>query len=490
MNIVNSPSPSPLKRIKNGLNEAQAVAMYVPRSYFEQYKSVHTDEQFYFVHLLCKRILENKVKHFEFQSLKIEYLSRQLGSMPRERQIQKLIDEEVVEVRSSTTSGESYRTGSRSKAYRLTDTYRSEIIQDILIGYWAEKGSTLSRRLNRNRKRICELGIAAYPILTREFGWLKKIKFDTNRADSLQEKFETTGKRGLKTYNRYSAIRFEIDKHALSHLHLGDFYFNYNGVRLTTPVTNTMKELRGCLKDEFGNYFIEVDLRSSQLVFLCKAVQVCIDNKITSDYYKHLNEYVRANINVGISAENRHDDIGAFIRHVITGDFYKELYQLEQLYQRTWKNENTYLQSKSSFITDRKEFKAIRSQFKEAVLKEIIFNYHTRKKNVPSLVDAFGESYPQTLSLIKGLAQESNGRKKSANLARITQSYEAFFFHEYALNLLEEKFPQRTFYVVHDSIGIPGDIITEGSILLNKALYSHLQISEDFNLLKFDMHHI
>ena len=65
------------------------------------------------------------------------------------------------------------------------------------------------------------------------------------------------------------------------------------------------------------------------------------------------------------------------------------------------------------------------------------------------------------------------------------QKYEAHFFHFIALDLLEAQFPNRTFYVVHDSIGIPEDIVEDAQRLLNEALGKHLGLPSDVDLIRW-----
>jgi len=52
------------------------------------------------------------------------------------------------------------------------------------------------------------------------------------------------------------------------------------------------------------------------------------------------------------------------------------------------------------------------------------------------------------------------------------------------LDLLEAQFPNRTFYVVHDSIGIPEDIVEDAQKLLNEALGRHLGLASGLGLIR------
>lgn len=76
--------------------------------------------------------------------------------------------------------------------------------------------------------------------------------------------------------------------------------------------------------------------------------------------------------------------------------------------------------------------------------------------------------------------------RRSADLAEVTQSYESYFFHRFGLDALTSAFPDREFYVVHDSIGVPEDIADECQQILNKALKRHLGIPAGLNLISLD----
>jgi hypothetical protein len=90
MNIVNTPSLQ-LNRERRKANAlAPAVQIIVPKPFNDSYCGTLSDEQFYFVHLLSKKMLESTNSH-QYINLNIQILSKQLGSMPRERQIQQQI---------------------------------------------------------------------------------------------------------------------------------------------------------------------------------------------------------------------------------------------------------------------------------------------------------------------------------------------------------------------------------------------------------------
>ena len=120
------------------------------------------------------------------------------------------------------------------------------------------------------------------------------------------------------------------------------------------------------------------------------------------------------------------------------------------------------------------------------MLKQLLFNYYTRKQNIPTIAKAFSESYPSIERFLMSIADESQSHRRSTDLANVTQSYEGYFFHKLALDRLQEAFTGRDFYTVHDCIGVPEDIAEEAGILLNKALESHLGINAGIEMIRWD----
>ncbi len=460
--------------------------MVVPQSLLIQYLGKFTDEQFFFIHLLVRKMLDAPVAH-EFIHLSIRILEKQIGRNSRTATIQPLIDLFIVEVQSSNTSEESYSAGARSKGFRLNENLRDEVKRDQLAAYWSDPKSRLARRLKKNRTLIRVGALKGHPRLVREYEWLCKLTLDRTKTDNFREQFEQSGMRGNLPYSKQSAIRLDSDVYALSRLKAEDFLFTYNGIRLTTAVTAAMREIRKCLLDSKGNYFVELDLRSSQIVFLCKALALTIEYSIYENYHSQLIQFVSNDVDIFGLSVNQHTDIAAFIRRVLSDDIYNELYHLEAGYAEDWTPENEAVTSKSSsWISLDKFLTKDRGLFKKQVLSELLFNYYTRKQFIPNLVRAFEESYPNVVQLLKGMALESDHWKKSADLAEITQAYESNFFHGLGLDALVLAYPDREFYVVHDCIGVPEDIEDDAKSILNQALHKHLGIPKELNLIRAD----
>jgi len=458
----------------------------VPQSLYKQYKGEFTDEQFYFIHLLVRKMLDAPKPHY-FIHLSIRILEKQLGRNTRTATIQPLLDLLVVEVQSSITSKESYSSGNRSKGFRLNEILRDEVKRDQVIAYWSDPKSCLARRLKKNRIERRVGALKGHPRLIREYDWLCKLTLDSPKAKDFREQFELSGMRGKKPFSKQSAIRLDSDVYALSRLKAEDFLFTHNGIRLTTVVTGAMREIRKCLMDSKGNHFTELDLRSSQIVFLCKALTLSIEYNICKNYHSQLLEFVSKDVDIYSHSVEQSTDIAAFIRRVLSDDIYSELYHLEAGYSEEWiPGDDGVLSIYSSRISLDKFLTKDRDLFKKQVLSALLFNYYTRKKLIPSLVRASEESYPNVVELLKGMASESTQRKKSADLAKITQAYESYFFHTVGLDALVKAYPSREFYLVHDSVGAPEDIAEECQQILNKALERHLGIPAGLKLISED----
>jgi len=200
---------------------------------------------------------------------------------------------------------------------------------------------------------------------------------DGEKSRVFQDEFEQSGVRGSKPYTRKASLRLESDITILSQLSTGDLTFNYNGSRLTTSVCNAMKQMRECIMDDKGNYFIELDLRSSQLVFLCKAVVVAYENDITLNIKHHLDKFIQDNIDITTDSIGTHSDTAMFIKHVIYGDIYRELQINDNEYHEEWIEFDKNTASKGFTIASDKAYDISRVDYKPIVLKQLLFNYYT-----------------------------------------------------------------------------------------------------------------
>lgn len=467
------------------LRKAPSVQLIVPKSVLSKEAIKLGESQLYFIHLLTTRVLRSGKPPMHFYPLQLDFLRKQLGTMPRERQIQPLVDIGYVLVQLNKNGEETYQVGVRPKSYRLSDNLIKEALEHRIKAFYTKEDSILSKRLFSLRLGHIEQAIADTPTLAREYNWLCILEFDHIKARDFQYQFELTGRRGSTRYTREASLRLESDIQVLSHLKSGDFTFKYNGIRLTTAVANAIRELRSCLMDDKGNYFVELDMRSSQVVFLCKAlVHFYSDSQNTIGTADYLWAFNGKAVDLEKTKGVLPSDAVAFVNHVVFGDIYKELYLLETAHSDEWIRLEEDLAVKSTIVASNQPMTVDRGDFKISVMKDILFNYYTRKSIIPTIAKAFNESYPSVTQFLELLASQSTSKERSRDLARLVQKYEAHFFHFIALDLLEAQFPDRTFYVVHDSIGIPEDIVEDAKVLLNEAIAKHLGLPSDLGLIR------
>ena len=459
------------------LGIASSVQLIVPSIVLSKKELRLSESQLYFIHLLTTRVLRSGKPSKHFHPFQLSLLYRQLGSMPRERQIQPLIAQGYILVQLNKDGSETYEAGVRPKSYRLSDDLIDEVLAQRIKAFYSKARSPLSKRLLALRIDQRKEAVAHSRTLAKEYEWICGLQFDEVKARDLQFQFEQTGRRGSKKYTREASLRLESDIQVLSQLNTGDFTFSYNGIRLTTAVANAMREMRTCLLDDKGNHFIELDLKSSQLVSLCKALYHVYSRGITKDYKEQLLKLIEVPVDLSMLDGVVPSDVKAFIQHVVYGDIYRELQILEQEYTPEWNPLTDGLKSKGFTIPTAKRYAESRSDFKVKMMKEVLFNFHTRKHDFPKLAMAFKENYPSVYKILEAVAAECTGSKKSKDISVITQSYEAYFFHHMAIHRIVEAKPTRQFYIVHDGIGVPEDIAERITGEVSSALSSFIGLS-------------
>jgi hypothetical protein len=460
------------------------VQLLLPASIHKR-TAVYSESQLYMISLLAKKTLYSGDPPQSYHPLSIRILAKQLGSKPRERHIEALITSGHIQILKNNTGKETYESGTRSKSYRLSPELADEILRDELSAYYTPPESLLAKRLMKLRISLANEAIIEAPSLKREYDWLQEITFNDEKAESFKHQFEQTGMRDDKVYSRAAAIRLESDLRALSNLQTGDFLFSYNDIRLETRVTSAMRQMRQCLEDSHGNAFVELDMRSSQVVFLCKAlVHYYSESQDVTRTADHLWKFFDKSVDLSNIEGILPTDVIAFINHVVYGDIYEELYMLATAYSEEWTHQEPFTSVKTYVASSTQKMITPRKDFKKAVMQEILFNYYTRSVNTPILAKAFNESYYHVTKFLEQLTEESTTKERSRELARLVQKYEAHFFHFIALDLLEAQFPNRTFYVVHDSIGIPEDIVEDAQVLLNEAIAKHFGLPSDLGLIR------
>jgi hypothetical protein len=238
--------------------------------------------------------------------------------------------------------------------------------------------------------------------------------------------------------------------------------------------------------DQGGNHYREIDIKSSQFLFLLKALYFRVKYQITDNLITSLLEFTQESVSLEDEVFGTSTDFRQFCNVVLFDDVYLwTLIDSNLEIQQEEDTDSQFIVTSSKPSIKPKISKEERSAFKLDLLKYILYNYHTSKVEV-RLTEAFRANFPNVLSFLEDCTIESAGRKKSSKTALLLQSYEAFFVHQFALDRLEQAFPDRLFYTVHDSFGVPEDIVEECFDIIAKAVEDHLGLKDGSVVLKID----
>ena len=466
------------------------VRLAVPKGVVSKKYSL-SDDQFYFLHILTREIQksDSQKEKDDYVRLSIKLLEKQVGRNAKESVIDPLVDLKLVQIQTSKERGtEVYSAGNFSKGYRLTDQHRKSVIEDKLELVYIMGTTTLARRLFKLRIKRREEALQEYPYLQREYNWIRQLRFDTDKAMELHEGFLSKGRRDKGNYTKGTVFRVESDMLVLSKLSEGSFEFSSAGARVSTAVANTVSEFRCCLMDQEGNHYREIDLKSSQFLFLLKALYLRVKYQVADSLTNSLLEYAHESVSLEDEVFGTHTDLRQFCNVVLFDDVYLWSLidsNLEMTQEEIWdpKLEANIKVKSSTPITRPNVSREERSDFKYDLLKYILYNYHTMRVDV-KLSAAFRANFPSVLSFLEQCTIESARVRKSSETALLLQSYEACFVHQFALDRLQQAFPDRLFYTVHDSFGVPEDIVDECFDIIAKAVGDHLGIKDGSVVLK------
>ena len=238
---------------------------------------------------------------------------------------------------------------------------------------------------------------------------------------------------------------------------------------------NCPKAFRKAVVDDSGQPYVEVDLRSSQAVFLCKVIAVALKHKlITFEYGKraeakdNLIEQIIPLLDepINVLEEDVYpSDFRAFVSAVFFDDIYEDA-NPENISQNAYiqVGDEVYLVHSSARLSGSKTLVGeARDQAKKQFFKDIFFNYYIKENygiegqlSISSeYLEDFAKTYYTVYEFCRICAlQSKEGKKKSRDLALLLQQTESKFFHELLPAVLKELEPFN-YFVVHDAIYVP-----------------------------------
>ena len=360
--------------------------------------------------------------------------------------------------------------------------FNKEIIQEIIREEFTEvyiTKTTLINRINDWQRETLSRQIKQYRFIESEADMLLHLNIDTSVLEQLYKQRVVDIQQSDKKNKKLAitnALRHKEEVQKLTEAKdLLDARVRYISRRVYHPFVNCPKEFRKAVVDDEGQPYVEVDLRSSQAVFLCKVIAVALKHKlITFEYGKraeasdNLIEQIIPLLDepINVLEEGVYPpDFRAFVSAVFFDDIYEDA-NPENISQNAYMQvgNEAYLVHTSARLSGSKTLIGeARDQAKRQFFKDIFFNYYNKEnygvKGQLSISSEYLEDFAKTYYTVYEFcricaSQSKEGKKKSRDLALLLQQTESKFFHELLPAVLKELEPFN-YFVVHDAVYVP-----------------------------------
>ncbi|MGC6430343.1 MAG: hypothetical protein ACON5F_04810 [Jejuia sp.] len=433
-----------------------------------KYKIAH------FLSILTNHILSNYPDgdYYLKKPITSEYLSFLYTLRYTKQVIFPLRVDGVIEVNDSYSTDLNF-----SKEYGFNKDIIQEIIGDEYTEVYITK-NTLINRINEWQRETLSRQIKQYRFIESEADMLLHLNIDTSALEELYEQRIIDIKTSDKPNKKLAITNAKRHKEEILQLKeakdLLDARVRYISGRVYHPFVNCPKEFRKAVVDDEGQPYVEVDLRSSQAVFLCKVIAVALKHKLitfkvgkqaiaSEKLIEQIIPLLDQPINV-LEEGLYPSDFRAFVSAVFFDDIYEDA-NPENISQNAYMQvgDEVYLVHSSARISGSKTLVGEkRDQAKRQFFKDIFFNYYNKENygiqgqlsiNSEYLGD-FKKTYYTIYEFCRICAYQSKEKKKSRDLALLLQHTESKFFHELLPVALKELEPFN-YFVVHDAIYVP-----------------------------------
>ena len=360
--------------------------------------------------------------------------------------------------------------------------FNKDIIQEIIREEYTEvhiTKNTLINRINDWQRETLRRQIKLYGFIASEADMLLNLCIDTTALEQLYSQRIEDIKQSSDNKKKLAITNATRHKEEILQLtearDLLDARVRYISGRVYHPFVQCPRNFRKAVVDEQGHPYVEVDLRSSQAVFLCKVIAIALKHKlITFEYGKqaeasdNLIEQIIPLLDkpINVLEEGVYpSDFRAFVSAVFLDDIYEGT-NLEKISQNAYMQvgDEVYLVHSSARISGSKTLIGeARDQAKRQFFKDIFFNYYNKEnygvKGQLSIsseyLEGFAKLYYTVYEFCRICAlQSKEGKKKSRDLALLLQQTESKFFHELLPATLKE-LESFNYFVVHDAIYVP-----------------------------------
>ena len=360
--------------------------------------------------------------------------------------------------------------------------FNKDIIQEIIKEEYTEvyiTKNTLINRINDWQRETLSRQIKQYRFIETEADMLLHLNIDTSALGLLYEQRIVEIKQSNEKKKKLAITNATRHKEEILQLteakDLLDARVRYISGRVYHPFVNCPKEFRKAVVDDEGQPYVEVDLRSSQAVFLCKVIAVALKHKLitfkvgkkaiaSDNLIEQIIPLLDEPINV-LEEGVYPSDFRAFVSAVFFDDIYEDA-NPENITQNAFMQvgDVVYLTHSSASISGSKTLVGeARDQAKRQFFKDIFFNYYNREnygvKGQLSISSEYLEDFAKTYYTVYEFcricaSQSKEGKKKSRDLALLLQQTESKFFHELLPAVLRE-IESFNYFVVHDAIYVP-----------------------------------
>ena len=409
---------------------------------------------------------------FYFKDISSAYLKQHYTTDYLKSVITPLRDSELIEVDGSYSTELHF-----PMSYRLSNALIKEVIDgNTTLIYITSK--PLIGKIEKWRRTTLSLQVNKHSFIASEADMLLHLDINTSALEQLYEQRVADIKQSDKKNKKLAITNATRHKEEILHLtkakDLLDARVRYISGRVYHPFVNCPKEFRKAVVDDEGQPYVEVDLRSSQAVFLCKVIAVALKHKLIT--FKVGKKAVASNklieqiiplldepINV-LEEDIYPSDFRAFVSAVFFDDIYEDA-NPENISQNAYiqLGDEVYLVHNSVRVSGSKTLVGEeRDQAKRQFFKDIFFNYYNREnygvKGQLSIsseyLEDFAKTYFTVYEFCRICAYQSKEKKKSRDLALLLQQTESKFFHELLPVVLRELEPFN-YFVVHDAIYVP-----------------------------------
>jgi len=432
------------------------------------YKAAHL------ISILSYHVIKNYPDggYFLKKPLTSEYLSYLYTDRYHKQVIIPLREQGIIQVNDSYSNDLGY-----CKEYALSDTLREEVIAEQLFSCTITK-TTLIEKIKRWQRETLSRQIKAYPFIEREAEMLIHLNIDTVVLQQLYEQrirdISLSGR--FKKLAVTNSLRGKEEiLQLLEARDLLDARVRYINGRVYHPLVQCPREFRKSVKDDGGTPYVEVDLRSSQAVFLCRVIAVALDHKLfkltigepavaVDSLIEKLVPLLESPVSV-ISKDSRPSDFTAFVSAVFFDDIYEDASPANLAHMASEElsegiiDTGGYIRTAGAGNLSGQERKTAKQKF----FQDIFFNYF-RKENEGSgdtlavsseYLRSFYQTYPTVAEFCRICAFQSlEKKKKSRDLALLLQQTESYFFHSLVTTAISKEF---NYFIVHDAVYVPQD---------------------------------